>query len=224
MKTFFSILLFLFVIACSSKETAFRETPSGPQLQFPKDTLYLREKDPNNLNGNGIFLLQALPAGPQLHIRLYDSSGHVQFNYRGQTLANDQPVVVAGEWNSLFCVTDTAGVFGIDVSLMDQLGRVQYKSFVVQSAAAQRPKAGLSWRPDFRDPDGRRYYFDASSSHQPYGKIMQYCMFIGTNRIISSADQFLYNFHQKGTYPILFYAIDDLGQFSDTIQTHIEIL
>lgn len=224
MKTFFSLLLFLLAIACTSKETAFKQTDTGPKLSLTKDTLYLREKDPNNLNGNGVFLLQALPAGPQLHLRLYDSSGHIQFSYRGQLLANDQPVVVAGEWNSLFCVSDTSGVFGIEASLMDQLGRVYYKSFVVQAAAAQRPRAGLTWRPDLRDTDGRRYYFDASSCHQPYGKIMQYQFFIGGQRIISSSDQIQYIFHQKGVYPIQFFATDDLGQHSDTLQANIDVL
>ncbi|HCL06761.1 MAG TPA: hypothetical protein DHW64_12740 [Chitinophagaceae bacterium] len=165
-----------------------------------------------------------MPAGHQLHLRLYDSSGLIQFSYRGQTLANDQPVIVTGEWNTLFCSVSRSGLYGVEVSLKDQLGRVQTKKLMIRVASAQRPKAHLSWRADERDPGGRRYYFNASGSVQPYGKILSYRYDIAGQIVTSAADQLQYIFHQKGSYPVHFFVVDDLGQHSDTVYHLIDVL
>lgn len=224
MKALLILLLFAGSIACNQKEMAFRATATGPMIGLAKDTIRVREKDPNNLNGNGIFPLQALPVGHQLHLRFHDTSGHVRFSYRGQLLANDQPVIVAGEWNTLFCSTDTSGVFGVEVSLKDQLGRISYKQLVIDAARAQRPKAGLQWKVDQRDPARRRYYFDAGACEQPYGKVLTYHYVIGGQSIVTSVDQLQYIFHQRGSYPLSFFVKDDLGQHSDTIHQTIDVL
>ena len=216
--------LWMGCLACNNKELAFQQTSSGPVLGFSKDTFYVREKDPNNLHGNGVLQIQTLPEDRQLHLRLYDSSDQVQFRYRGQLLANDQAVIVSGAWNELFCLVNRSGLYAIDVSLKDQLGRGQNKTLMIQAAAAQRPKASLHWKVDARDAAGRRYYFDASGCLQPYGKIMSYHYQIAGQSIVSSSEQFQYIFHQKGSYPISFYVKDDLGQHSDTLQQIIDIL
>ncbi len=224
MKQLLSLCLWIGCLACSNKELAFQQTPTGPVLGFAKDTFYVREKDPSNINGNGILHIQTLPADRQLHLRLYDSSGQVQFRYRGQLLYNDQPVIVSGAWNELFCLVNQSGIYAIDVSLKDQLGRIQNKTLIIQAAAAQKPKASLSWKVDERDANGRRYYFDASGCYQPYGKIMSYHYLIAGQSIISNSEKFQYIFHQKGSYPISFFVKDDLGQHSDTLVQIIDIL
>lgn len=224
MKKIFSSLLLLMSMACSNKEVSFQQTETGPKVSFSKDTLYVREKDPFNVNGNGIFQLQALPAGHQLHLRLYDSSGQVQFSYRGQVLANDQPVIVAGEWNTLFCSVYRGGLYAIEVSLKDQIGRTTTKKLMIQAAVAQKPTASLSWKVDDRDPQNRRYYFDASASQQPFGKILSYHYSIAGQSFVSASDKLQYIFHQKGSYPVSFFVKDDLGQLSDTVHYHIDVL
>ena len=42
--------------------------------------------------------------------------------------------------------------------------------------------------------------------------------------IKSATDKLTYIFHQKGTYPISFFVIDDLGQHSDTLHQTIDVL
>jgi hypothetical protein len=224
MKYLFAIWLLAFCVACSSKETALKQTDTAPQIGLVGDTVFVREKDPLNLNGNGVFAIQALPANHQLHLQLYDSSGAVHFSYRGQSLSNNQPVVVAGEWNSLFCKVDTAGIYGIELSLRDQLGRISRKPLIIKAAAAQRPVAALQWKVDNRDITNRRYYFDAGGCAQPYGKILSYHYSIGGQNIKSATDKLTYIFHQKGVYPISFFVVDDLGQHSDTIHQNIDVL
>lgn len=224
MKKLFVLTLLAFCVACSSKETALKQTDTAPRIGLATDTVFVREKDPLNLNGNGVFSIQALPAYHQLHLQLYDSSGVIHFSYRGQSLANNQPVVVAGEWNSLFCRVDKAGIYGIEVSLRDQLGRISRKQLIIKAAAAQRPVAALQWKVDSRDITNRRYYFDAGACVQPYGKILSYHYSIGGQNIKSVTDKLTYIFHQKGSYPISFFVVDDLGQHSDTLHQTIDVL
>lgn len=224
MKHLFILSVVLGFIACNNKEISFQQTPTGPVLAFAKDTLYVREKDYNNINGNGIIYLQTLPAGHQLHLRLFDSSGQIKFSYRGQSLANDQPVIVSGEWNEIFCSVDRSGLYAVDVSLKDQIGRVHTRKLMIYAAAAQRPKASLTWKVDERDSAARRYYFDAGGCLQPYGKILSYHYLISGQNIISSSDRLQYIFHQKGSYPISFFVKDDLGQHSDTLHQIIDVL
>lgn len=224
MKLLFILSLILGSFACNNKDISFQQTSTGPFVSFAKDTLYVREKDPNNINGNGIFHVQTLPANHQLHLRFYDSSGQIRFSYRGQRLANDQPVIVTGEWNEIFCTVDQSGLYAVDVSLKDQLGRVQTKKLMVLAASAQRPKASLSWKVDERDPTASRYYFDAGGCQQPLGKIVSYHYYISGQNIISNVDKLQYIFHQKGSYPISFYVKDDLGQHSDTLHSIIDVL
>lgn len=224
MKQIFVLSLLAFCVACSSKETALKQTDTAPKIGLVSDTIFVREKDALNLNGNGVFAIQALPAHHQLHLQLYDSSGDVHFSYRGQSLANNQPVIVAGEWNSLFCFVDTAGIYGIELSLKDQLGRISRKQLIIQAAAAQRPVAALQWKMDSRDITHRRYYFDAGACVQPYGKILSYHYTIGGQNIKSATDKLTYIFHQKGSYPISFFVVDDLGQHSDTLHQIIDVL
>lgn len=224
MKHLFILSLILGSFACNNKGISFQQTPTGPVVSFAKDTLYVREKDPNNINGNGIFHVQTLPANRQLHLRFYDSSGQIRFSYRGQRLANDQPVIVSGEWNEIFCTVDRSGLYAVDVSLKDQIGRVLTRKLMIHAASAQRPKALLTWKVDERDPEARRYYFDAGGCQQPFGKILSYHYSISGQNIISSSDRLQYIFHQKGSYPISFYVKDDLGQHSDTLHSIIDVL
>ncbi len=224
MKHLFILSLILGSFACNNKDISFQQTPTGPVVSFAKDTLYVREKDPNNINGNGIFHVQTLPANRQLHLRFYDSSGQIRFSYRGQRLANDQPVIVTGEWNEIFCTVDQSGLYAVDVSLKDQIGRVHTRKLMIHAASAQRPKALLTWKVDERDPEARRYYFDAGGCQQPFGKILSYHYSISGQNIISSSDRLQYIFHQKGSYPISFYVKDDLGQHSDTLHSIIDVL
>nr|WP_294991602.1 hypothetical protein [uncultured Sediminibacterium sp.] len=223
MKNIYSLLLLFFCISCSSKEISFEQTPTGPQLGFA-DTVYIRERDSLNLNGNGVISIYAKPADQQMHLQLSDTSGKVHFSYRGEKLSNNQPVVVAGEWNSVFCLVDQAGIYGIEVSLRDQLGRVSLKKLVIKAAAAQKPIARLLWMADERDSINRRYFFDAHGSSQPYGKILSYHYEINGQSFQVSTDKMQYLFYQKGTYPIRFFVVDDLAQHSDTLHEIIDVL
>ncbi|MFW2475423.1 MAG: hypothetical protein ACN4EP_00825 [Sediminibacterium sp.] len=223
MKNIFSLLLLAFCISCSNKEQSFERTPTGPQISLA-DTVYIRERDSLNLNGNGVINIQAKPSDQQLHLQLSDSSGKVHFRYRGQALLNNQPVVVAGEWNSLFCLVDHPGMYGIEVSLRDQLGRVSYKKLVIKAAAAQKPVARLLWMADERDSINRRYFFDAHGSSQPYGKILSYHYQINGQSIQVASEKMQYLFYQKGKYPLSFFVVDDLGQYSDTLHEIIDVL
>lgn len=224
MKNIISIFLLALCTACSNKEVSMKQTDTAPTIGLAGDTLFVREKDPFNLNGNGVFTVQALPANHQLHLRLNDTSGLVHFSYRGQAIPNNQPVIVAGEWNSLFCKADASGVFGIELTLRDELGRISSKTLVIKAAAAQRPKAALMWKADERDSESRRYYFDAGGCTQPYGKIMSYHYFINGQSVVTTAEQFQYIFHSKGSYPLSFHVTDDLGQHSDTLHQTIVVL
>lgn len=223
MKNIYSLLLVAFCMSCSSKEVSFEQTPTGPKIGLA-DTIYIRERDSLNLNGNGVISIQAKPSDQQLHLQLSDSSGKVHFRYRGQTLLNNQPVVVAGEWNSLFCLVDDPGIYGIEVSLRDQLGRVSYKKLIIKAAAAQKPVARLLWMADERDSINRRYFFDAHGSSQPYGKILSYHYQINGQSIQVATEKMQYLFYQKGKYPLSFFVVDDLGQYSDTLHEIIDVL
>lgn len=224
MKIFISIVLLFFILkGCTQKEVAMRDQTKGPELNLAADTVRLRERDYLNLNNQGIIWLQTLPAKQQLHIELHDTSGRVQFYYRGQPLFAQQPFLVASEWNSLFCSVDTPGIYAIDIDLIDQLGRVATKKLVLQVAHAIRPTAHLNWMRDLRDTTRSRYYFDASGSVQPYGKLVSYHYRINQQDIVSSTDRLLYIFHQAGQHPIRFYVVDDLGQHSDTLHYSIQV-
>ena len=223
MKNICSLLLFAFCISCSNKEMSFEQTPTGPELGF-SDTVYIRERDSLNLNGNGIIRIYTKPVDQQLHLQLADTSGKVHFSYRGEKLNNNQPVVVAGEWNSLFCKVDQAGIYGIEVSLKDQLGRVVYKKMVIKAAAAQRPVAKLLWMADERDSINRRYFFDAHGSSQLYGKIISYHYEINGQSFQVNTEKMQYQFYQKGSYPVSFFVVDDLLQHSDTLHQVIDVL
>lgn len=223
MKNICSLLLIAFCISCSNKEMSFEQTPTGPELGF-SDTVYIRERDSLNLNGNGVINIYTKPAEQQLHLQLSDTSGKVHFSYRGEKLNNNQPVVVAGEWNSLFCKVDQAGIYGIEVSLRDQLGRQSFKKLVIKAAAAQRPTASLLWMADERDTINRRYFFDAHGSSQPYGKIMSYHYEINGQSFQVNTEKMQYQFYQKGSYPVRFFVVDDLSQHSDTLHQVIDVL
>lgn len=224
MKIVASLILFFFILkGCTQKEVALREQTKGPELNLISDTIRLRERDYLNLNNQGAIWMQTLPAKEQLHIELHDTSGRVQFYYRGQRLYAQQPFLVAGEWNSLFCSVDTPGIYAIDIDLIDKLGRSVSKKLVLQVNNAIKPTAHLSWMRDLRDSTRRRYYFDAGGSVQPYGKLVSYHYRINQQDIVSSTDRLLYIFHQSGIHPIRFYVVDDLGQHSDTLHYSIQV-
>lgn len=224
MKFIVSIIILFFILkGCTQKEVALRDQTQGPTLNLAADTVRLRERDYLNLNNQGIIWLQTLPAKQQLHIELHDTSGRVQFYYRGQRLFAQQPFLVASEWNSLFCSVDTPGIYAIDIDLIDQLGRTVTKKLILQVDHAVRPTAKLNWMRDLRDSTRSRYYFDASGSSQPYGKLVSYHYRINQQDIVSSADRLLYIFHQAGQHSIRFYVVDDLGQHSDTLHYSIQV-
>lgn len=224
MKIIASLILLFFILkGCTQKEVALRDQTKGPELHLASDTVRMRERDYLNLNNQGIIWLQTLPASKQLHIELHDTSGRVQFYYRGQRLFAQQPFLVAGEWNTLFCSVDSPGIYAVDVDLIDQLGRTVSRQQILQVDHAVRPSAHLSWKRDLRDTTRSRYYFDASSSTQPYGKLVSYHYRINQQDIVSSTDRLLYIFHQAGQHPISFYVVDDLGQHSDTLHYSIQV-
>ena len=224
MKIVASLILFFFILkGCTQKEVALREQTKGHELNLISDTILLRERDYLNLNNQGVIWMQTLPAKEQLHIELHDTSGRVQFYYRGQRLYAQQPFLVAGEWNSLFCSVDTPGIYAIDIDLIDKLGRSVSKKLILQVNNAIKPSAHLSWMRDLRDSTRSRYYFDAGGSVQPYGKLVSYHYRINQQDIVSSTDRLLYVFHQSGHQAIRFYVVDDLGQHSDTLHYSIQV-
>lgn len=225
MKTIASILILFFIIkGCTQKEVAMRDQTKGPELHLASDTLRMRERDYLNLNNLGVIWLQTIPAKEQLHLELHDTSGRVQFYYRGQRIFAQQPFLVAAEWNSLFCTVDTPGVYAIEIDLIDKIGRSVTKKLILQVANAIRPTAHLTWMRDLRDTTQSRYYFNASGSEQPYGKLLSYHYRINQQDIVSSTDRLLYIFHQSGQQSIRFYVVDDLGQHSDTLHYSIQVL
>jgi hypothetical protein len=219
-------IAFIFLLsACSDKHDMIIANTQNADLHFSKDTVFVREKDYNNINntGNGMFLVYASPATHQLNLQYSEPTGKVHFSYRGQLLTDSKPFVVAADSSGLFCNVDTPGVYRVDFYLTDQLGRIVNKQLIVQCASGAKPIADLQFEQVAVYGDNYLYYFSAAGSRQPYGAILSYNYFINSDTIRINRPLLKYYFHQSGAHNISFFVMDDLGQSSDTLNYSIQI-
>lgn len=217
---FLFCLLLLLITGCSDKYQSIYEAAPAPLLRFSTDTLFIREKDPTNINASnkGLLLLNCTPSGHQFNLSYSDTSGKIHFSYRGQLLPDLKPFVVADDVNSLYCYADTAGIYAVDFYLTDQLGKSTTRTLIVKCGQAQKPIVGLSWEEINHINDNWQYAFNASGSHQPYGSIVSYHYLFNAASIVVNRPLLKYNFHDAGLQQVSFFVVDDLGHSSDTLQ------
>lgn len=226
MKNFFLIyVLLVFATGCSDKYKSIADAAPVPTLTFLNDTLFIREKDPTNINatGKGMLYMSCTPAGHQFNLSFSDTSGKVHFSYRGQLLQDSKPFPVADDVNSLYCYADAPGIYAVDFYLTDQLGKTATRKLIVKCARGQKPVASLSFGQtgDETDHGNWMYYFDASGSTQPFGSIVSYHYLINGTTIVVNRPLLKYNFHDVGQQQIDFFVLDDLGLSSDTLHYSI---
>lgn len=222
----FIFTLFLAALAgCSDKYNSLAESAPPPGLTFERDTLYIREKDPTNINasGKGILNIYCMPAGHQFNLSFTDTSGKLHFVYRGDALRDSEPFVVTDDPNTLYVYADTAGAYAVDFYLTDQLGKTTSRKLMIYSGPAQVPIAMLDWRQVSSDSTNYEYFFDASLSTQVQGSIMRYHYDIDGSPIEVTQPYLRYFFHSVGLHTVAFYVTDDLGQTSSTITYTIDV-
>jgi len=195
-------------------------------LSFNKDTLRNREKDYTNINstGNGKLTLYFGEAGHQLNVQFSDTSGKVHFTYRGSQVIPGQPLIVIDSVN-LFCSCDTAGIYGVDFFLTDQLGKTTTKTLIVKCSANQKATVGLyAYLTDDSQSQSWTYRLDGSTSFKTDGIITAYHFSINGQPILSNSPFLDFTFHAVGTHDLALYVTDDLGMNSDTVHRQILII
>lgn len=224
MKNQLFICLLLLLASCSDKDKAIDGAAAPPALHFD-DTLYIREKDPLNINqsGKGVLFLYCTPIGHQFNLSFSDTSGRLHFIYRGAELKDSKPFVVTENSNQVFCYADRPGVYAVDFYLTDQLGRTTTKQMMVKCAAQGKPHADYSWKTEDRGNDNWLCTFDASPSKQPFGQVMTYHYLFEKDTVQTAQPLMHYFIHGRGVYNVGFYVTDDLGINSDTLYRSIDI-
>ncbi len=223
MKNLFFISLLVLLAGCSDKYDSLVQSAPPPVLSFGSDTLCIREKDPTNVNGTGkgVLTIYCSPAGHQFNLSFSDTSGKLHFVYRGVALADSKPFLVADNANRLYCYADAPGLYAVDFTLTDQLGKTCTRTLIVQCSAGIKPTAALSWEQIGLDGGNWQYYFNASGSSQPFGAIMSYHYMIDGDKITVNHPMMKYFFHTPGMHAVSFYVIDDLSLSSDTLNYSI---
>lgn len=223
MKNLCFIFLLVMLAGCSDKYESLVQSAPPPVLSFGSDTLCIREKDPTNVNGTGkgVLTIHCSPAGHQFNLSFSDTSGKLHFVYRGTSLADSKPFVVTGDANTLYCYADAAGVYAVDFTLTDQLGKTCTRTLIVRCSAGVKPKAALSWEQIGLENGNWQYYFNAAGSSQPFGTIMSYHYLIDNDTVIVSRPILKYFFHTAGQHSISFFVVDDLNLSSDTLNYSI---
>lgn len=222
MKNHFYVpLIYLLVLlaGCSDKYASLVQSATPPVLSFGSDTLCIREKDPTNVNGTGkgVLTIHCSPAGHQFNLSFSDTSGRLHFVYRGNALADSKPFVVTDDDNSLYCFADTAGLYAVDFTLTDQLGKTTTRPLIVRCSPGLKPVAALSWEQVELDKGNWQYYFNASGSSQPFGAILSYHYLIDGDPVVISRSLLKYVFHTAGQHALSFFVVDDLNLSSDTL-------
>lgn len=226
MKNLFLLLIVLAALAgCSDKYSSLHDAALPPQLGLPADTLFIREKDPSNINtsNKGILSFFCSPAGHQFFLSFSDTSGKMHFNYRGTDLKDSQPFVVTDNANSLYVYADAPGIYAVDFDLTDQLGKRATKKLIIKCAKMERPVAALGWQVDSLGYYNWQTIFNASASSQPFGMVMSYHYLCAGDTVTTVSPLMKYFFHVQGIHPVSFYVTDDLGVNSDTLHYTISI-
>lgn len=225
MRTIYFFLVAILLVACNDKYKSIVEAAPDPSIRFASDTLYIREKDPTNINqsNKGMVQIYCMPSSHQFSLSFSDTSGKLHFMYRGQMLPDSQPFVVTGEDNTLYCYADVPGTYAVDFLLSDQLGKTTAKKMIVRCSPSEKPIASLKYeeRPGAVS-SGWLYYFDGSESRQPFGAIMSYHYLINGVAYVTTQRLFKFSFHEAGQQEVDFFVVDDLGNASDTL--HYSIL
>lgn len=221
---FISVLL-LFAVACNDKYDSLYEAAPTPALRFSSDTLFIREKDPTNINASnkGMIGLYCSPAGRQFNLSYSEASGKIHFSFQGQLLQDSKPFVVTDEVNTLYCYADEPGTYAVDFYLTDQLGKTITRKLVIRCMPGQKPVAALTYEISSRTTEGLLYYFNGDGSSQPFGSIVSYHYEIDGQAIQVNRPVLKYVFHTKGDHDVSFFVVDDLGQLSDTLHYTITI-
>ncbi|MBX9780866.1 MAG: hypothetical protein K2X26_11010 [Chitinophagaceae bacterium] len=225
MKTPLFLFLLVLFAGCNNKYESLVQSAKPSVLSFASDTLYIREKDPTNINASnkGMLVIYCSPADRQFNLMYSSVSSKVHFVYRGITLVDSRPFVVAGEENQLYCYADEAGIYEVEFFLTDQLGKTVSKKLVVNCKAGERPVAALEWYMRPIDDTNFQVYFNADGSSQPFGAVRTYHYLFEKDTVVVNKPLMRYFIHQKGMYPLSFFVVDDLGQSSDTINYQIII-
>ena len=225
MKKQLLIYVLILLSACSDKYQSLYESAPKPALSFNKDTITIREKDYRNINwtNNGKLTLYCGDQTHQLNIQFSDTSGKVHFNYLGDSLISGQPVLVMDSI-TVFVSCDTAGIYGIDFILIDQLGKITQKQLVVKCLGNQKAIASFFYMPlENNQLQSWNYVFDASNSAKTDGIITAYHYSINGQAVTTNQKVMYWTFHAKGTHTVNLYVTDDLGKNSDMFYKQITI-
>ena len=211
---------------CNTDYNALRDAAPIPVIRMSKDTIKTREKDLNNINqtDNGIIYIKS-NSSHHLNIQIQDTSGFIHFEYKGIRLRTEfQPLLVTDDTTSVYCVCDTAGVFGITFLLTDQLGKTASQKLIIKCFASPLPVASFNYQLiDSTQQDNWVYKIDASPSYKQYGKIVQYNFLINNQLVRNNTPSFSWSFHARGIQTVKLSVMDDLQRSSDTLTKSIVI-
>lgn len=225
MKKFLVIVCLAVLGSCSNKYESVAESAPPPVLRFGRDTVLIREKDPNNVNANGMgmLLIYCSPVGHQFSISFTEPTGNIHILYRGQEIKSGEPLVVTEDPNQLYCYADAPGEYEVDFYLTDQLGRTTAKAMLIVCKPGEKPLAALRWQELSTANNNWEYEFDGSHSAQPFGQVTSYHYLIDSDRFETAYPVTKYIFHAAGQHTISFHVVDDLGLPSDTLTYTIPI-
>ena len=219
-------LLFGILQSCNNDYKALRDAAPIPVINMSKDTIKTREKDINNINqtDNGILYIKS-NSSHHLNIQIQDTSGFIHFEYKGIRLKTEfQPLLVTDDTTSVYCICDTAGVYGITFLLTDQLGKTASQKLIVKCYSSPLPVAAFTYQLiDSTQQDNWVYKIDATSSYKVYGKIVKYNFLINNQLIQNNTPAFSWSFHTRGLQTIKLAVTDDLQRNSDTLTKIIVI-
>lgn len=219
-------LVVILSVGCNDKYQSLFDAAPKPVLIFSKDTLSIREKDYSNINqtNNGKLYLHSAFDNHQLNIQITDTSGKLNFEYNGLRLQTYQPLIVAGDSTAIFCSCDTAGIYGVDFYITDQLGKTTGQQLIVNCLANQKAKASLSLLLiDSTQAENWIYKFDASASKKMDGIITAYHYMINDQPVTTTMPVMNWSFHTRGLQVISLFITDDLKKNSDAVHTKILI-
>ncbi len=226
MKThYLFFILSIALLSCSDKHDALYVTAKNPEFGFSRDTLSIREKDPDNINntGKGMLTLFSGNASQQLNIQYSDTSNHLQIRFNGDIIQAGQPILVSDS-TKLFVSCDIPGVYSVDFVLTDQLGKQTTKTLLVECLPNQQPTAEVYF--SFFASNGLEswvYSFNGGLSRDDDGMILHYHYLIDGISVLTNSTLIEYTLHTPGDHAIALYVTDDLGVNSDTIHRVLTI-
>lgn len=227
MKIFCSLVFALLLLySCSDKYSSLYGIAPSPALTFNRDTLVIREKDYDNINGtnNGRLVFYCNFYRAQMNLLLTDTSNQLQIRYRGQLLHPLQPLIVANDSTVVSVICAVPGTYQLDVLLTDQLGKMIQKALVIECLPNAKPLVVLNdLMVDSSVFNNWVYELDAGGSTDTDGRIMQFHFDIDGTSFTSVSSFVRWVFHARGEHTIKLFAEDDMRLYSDTLVRKIII-